>query len=433
MRGRILPPATSTRIRLLKATNFTLLLQPAHLRANSHHTSPLTTVNEYETPKRSISGLIRDDFKELSASSRSRGTNPRLSGMNDKSPLRRSFEAHTQSIRECQPYNNHRVGSPRKSMPLPARKHAFPFNIISPKRRSSGGPVDSLNENPSCYHATGVARETNSERSNSNSPQKCVNELEKTPLSQRLIRLDNRYSLPSDLGSVDVDVTPTKKRSVHRQARLIDGALFQGKTRKGKDIRESNKKDGLSSEQITKVSSSFHFQRASRASWLHTVLSRFQGKQKHQQPELRKQRSSLGDCGLISQTSRRIDEYCEEKAYAPCLPQIDQARKTFNMGLDGAWDEEHNNKPLPLSPFEQSARPSLQSDTERYIFQQSPDISPFESRTLFTSPKFTKNTQQDELRSLVSATMSGPQELSPKEKALNYRYSNTSSSSPPVS
>lgn len=350
------------------------------------------------------------------------------------SPLRRMTDDADEPIKIALQVD-HRTGSPRRSMPPPARKHVFPFNLISPKRRkSAASPELSSLDRATSDSIEYSSRDLSPERSTSNSAQDRLGDASvKTPLSQHFNRQDNRYSLPSDFGSLDADATLPKGPTAHRQARMIDGALFQGKTRKGRLIRESTPNGTLSPEYAIQVC--FHSHQEPRASWLHAILNRLQGKQrrKHADPELRKQHSSLGDCGLIGQSSRDFNEYCQEVTAVPSLPQMNKAPVAFTMGLDGSWDEEHNNKPLPLSPLEQSARPSLQSETERYIFQQSPEIAIFDFRKSFASPGLVKNRQRDELRSLVSATMSGPQELSPKEKALKYRYSAESSQSPPVS
>lgn len=431
VRGRILPPATSTRIRLLKATNFTIL-QTARSRASSYRLSCLTTVDELETLHNLSNRAGQHHAELLSPSANCQNSSIVTSDHADETTVLGCAEdGVTQKVKVVLHVDS-RTGSPRKSMPLPTRKHTFPFSLISPKRRNSTAiPLD-LGVDSDVV--TSVTREASIEISPWHSPQNGFDDsAEKTPLSQRLNRQSNRHSLPSDLGSLDNEITPIKGRAVNRQARMIDGALFQGKTRKGKSIRGNTKNDTLPSEQKAQVCS--HPQQTSRVSWLHTLLNRLQSKQrrKHAESEHRKQRSSLGDCGLLGQITRDSSESLRQTEATLHLPQIDKAPATFNMGLDGAYDDEHNNKPLPLSPFENSARPSIQSETERYIFQQSPQVAIFDFRKPFASPQSVKSRQEDELRSLVSATMSGPPELSQREKEFKYRYSDNSPVSPPIS
>ncbi|KAK5955751.1 hypothetical protein OHC33_003392 [Knufia fluminis] len=121
------------------------------------------------------------------------------------------------------------------------------------------------------------------------------------------------------------------------------------------------------------------------------------------------------------------------------LPEMRQTTPLRGLGFNGAYDE-YSNKPLPLSPADQSGRPSIQSETQRMFFGRNKDTasnttSPlvFGSSASFASSGITQIKEKDELRSLVSATMSGPQELSPKEKGWKYRFSSSTSRSDPPS
>lgn len=104
----------------------------------------------------------------------------------------------------------------------------------------------------------------------------------------------------------------------------------------------------------------------------------------------------------------------------PAMPLMD-------LGFHSNYDS--SNKPLPPSPADQSWRPSIQSETQRsfFGFDQIPVV--LDPNASFPSPGLAKIKEKDELRSLVSATMSGPQELSPKERGLRFRFSTSSAGS----
>lgn len=340
------------------------------------------------------------------------------------------------------------VDAPRRSMPAPARRHGFPFSLLSPRMRTSADIPDSRGH---------IARSENSPTSSDNkasglasysrSPMTQDTEIttsetrEKTPLSMRLgCKQENRYSLPSDLGSTDVEATPTKRRAVHRQARLIDGALFHGRTRKRKVV--GSEKGGTQSpvkvvtDVAAKRSSGQSTQQSSRASWLHNILTRFRGEydRTSKQPKLRKQHSTLAGCISSGPHITRSSMPTQHQNTAH-YPEMRQATSLRGLGFNGACDEQRN-KPLPLSPAELGGRPSIQSETQRSFFGRNNEkLSPavFNPTASFASSGVTGIKGQDELRSLVSATMSGPQELSPKEKAWKHRVSSSSSRSDPPS
>ncbi|KAK5078360.1 hypothetical protein LTR64_003229 [Lithohypha guttulata] len=111
---------------------------------------------------------------------------------------------------------------------------------------------------------------------------------------------------------------------------------------------------------------------------------------------------------------------------------MQQVDPRSGQGLDGTFDE-RGHKPLPLSPIDGNARPSLQSDVERTFFADVSQPESFNYNPSIVSSGITRIREQDELRSLVSATMSGPQELSPKDKNFWNRYSSSTSQSAPSS
>ena len=336
----------------------------------------------------------------------------------------------------------------RRSMPAPARRHGFPFGLLSPKLRTSADLAVQDGHSARLEHdPTSPDKNSGGSASDSHSPTTQDTEITvseattKTPLSARFGRKqENRYSLPSDLGSTDVEATPTKRRAVHRQARLIDGALFHGKTRKDNVVGSENgaiKSPVKVATDITaKRSSGQSAPQSSRASWLHNVLTRFRGEhgRNPKQPKLRKQHSTLASCissgPYITRSSMPTQQQSNTR-----FPEMRQATPLRGLGFNGACDE-HSNKPLPLSPAEQGGRPSLQSETQRSFFGRNNEkLSPagFDPTASFASSGITGIKEKDELRSLVSATMSGPQELSPKEKAWKYRFSSSSSRSNPPS
>lgn len=336
----------------------------------------------------------------------------------------------------------------RRSMPAPARRHGFPFGLLSPKLRTSAdlpnqdGHYARPEDDP-----MSPDKKSGGSASNSRSPTTQDTEITaseataKTPLSARFGRKqENRYSLPSDLGSTDVEATPTKRRAVHRQARLIDGALFHGKTRKGNAIGSetggTKSPVKVATDIAAKRSSGQSAHQSSRASWLHNVLTRFRGEHDRnpKQPKLRKQHSTLASCIASGPHITRSSMPTQQQSNTR-FPEMRQATPLRGLGFNGACDE-HSNKPLPLSPAEQGGRPSIQSETQRSFFGRNNEkLSPavFDPTASFASSGITGIKEKDELRSLVSATMSGPQELSPKEKAWKYRFSSSSSRSDPPS
>jgi len=342
----------------------------------------------------------------------------------------------------------HGVEAPRRSMPAPTRRHGFPFSLLSPRMRTSADLLDSRGHIARSENSTASSdNKFNGLTSDSRSPTTQDTEITtsetrgKTPLSVRLgYKQENRYSLPSDLGSTDVEATPTKRRAVHRQARLIDGALFHGRTRKGKVVGSEKGATKSPVKVVTDVaakrSSGQSTQQSSRASWLHNVLTRFRGEhdRNSKQPKLRKQHSTLAGCISSGPHITRSSMPTQHQNTAH-YPEMRQTTSLRGLGFNGACDE-HNNKPLPLSPAEQGGRPSIQSETQRSFFGRNNEklsSAVFNPTASFASSGVTGIKEKDELRSLVSATMSGPQELSPKVKAWKHRFSSSSSRSDPPS
>lgn len=346
------------------------------------------------------------------------------------------------------------LASPRKSMPAPSRRHHFPFDLVSPKRITLA-KVSTLHHDQNRSNSKSIVSATkqeqkeghslNREECDSCSPVTDINiakvneDPEKTPLSQRLLKFaENRYSLPSSLGPVDIEATPSNKRVAHRQARMIDGALFQGKTRKEIYVDNHSTSTPSPVKAAAEASSrrlSWHSpKRSPRQSWLHNVLMRFHSKQirKSKQPKARKHHSGLGGCGINELQYSRDDMPIDQESTTPHEPETRPATSRMDFGFDGVNDD-RNNKPLPLSPAQQRYTPSLQSETQRIFFDRSTDEDGINS-SLHSAHSYVFHLRdKGDLRSLVSATMSGPHELSSKDSDLNYRYSSSSSLTAPAS
>lgn len=331
----------------------------------------------------------------------------------------------------------------------PSLKYGFPFSLASPRRRS--GTTSPRPDQSGSLSADVILEEEGSVSipmeaiSTTKSPITTVLEdnsdlgAKQTPSSAHIggDRI-NRYSLPSDLSSTDREATPTKRRASHRQARMIDGALFHGKTRKGKFVESDSV--GASAGSAVKENSENEIRRLSgqstkqhqRGSWLHNVWTRLHGEHRRHSshPKLRKKHSSLTNCGLIGSppSSSRSTLQPGSSKFA----EMTETTPTPRFGLDGIC-EERLNKPLPLSPGELH-RPSIQSDIHRTFFGRNP--RPVLLSSASDSPvlqQYSSSHKDVDLSSLVSATMSGPHELSPKEKSWRYRLSDSSSKLRPAS
>lgn len=101
-------------------------------------------------------------------------------------------------------------------------------------------------------------------------------------------------------------------------------------------------------------------------------------------------------------------------------------------GLDGAFDET-DAKPLPWSPADERPRSIMQDELERMFAVDGLEQYGDNSGVSVSSSGLSQVKTQDNIRSIVSGTTTGPQELSPIEKALRYRFSSTSSHSAPSS
>lgn len=465
VRGQILPPPTHARIRLLKATNFaTLQLAQKRSRTTSFlrsprasstslfvHSNNLDTVYEVvDTTPLCVSASV-DDYHQilLDQTPGNRGT-----GRAQKhSPAASSGSSQPPEENVLLPSRRYNpkdivLGSPRRSMPAPTRRHGFPFDLLSPRRKTSPDPPNHYSNGAMPKEAQlSPGRNSNGSGCNSRSPITqdtnftTSDVIEKTPRSLRFGRNhDNRYSLPSDFGSTDAEATPRKRRAVHRQARLIDGALFHGKSRKGNFTAGENSGTNSPVKAVPETSSHRSSwqstQEPPRTSWLHNALARFRGEhsRKSKQPKLRKQHSILVSCTSNSPQITRSSMPAQQQTNAH-IPEMRQTTPLRGLGFNGACDE-YSNKPLPLSPAEQGSRPSIQSETQRTFFGRNKETSSSAGLDLdpsFASSGITQIRDKDELRSLVSATMSGPQELSPQEKALKYRFSSSTTRSEPPS
>lgn len=341
--------------------------------------------------------------------------------------------------------------SPREFPAYLPRKHSFPFNLVSPRRRRVA--VSPQYDRSSSLGVGVIVEEAEGEEGTSptieatlayNSPETCLWKggddtwtRQTPPSAQAGSERVNRFSLPSDLGAVSREATPTKRRASHRQARMIDGALFHSKTRRGKVIGDGN----INAGSLVKDNENDEIQQLdvhsagqnTRGSWLRSVWARFHGEHRRNsaQPKLRNQHSSLTSCGLVGSppfNSSRAFQLSKSS-----MAEMKQTGPVSRFGLDGAC-EEHLNKPLPLSPGDLQ-RPSKQNNIHRTFFGRSP--KPVLPTTEVLPPSMFQRgpspPKDVDLSSLVSATMTGPHELSPKEKSWSYRLSDSSLNSGPAS
>lgn len=294
---------------------------------------------------------------------------------------------------------------PHRSMPVPCRKHGFPFDLASPRRRSckisQEGNTTAQNRLAEAATILKEKLEQGDDEINevavkslsptTNSTGQAVSEVnEKTPLSFRFSRhQENRYSLPSELSSTEIDATPSKRRALHRQARMIDGALFHPRTRKGKFI-ESDTAGGTSpvkavAEKLAKRLSVQSTQHANspRTSWLQNVMARFRTDigRKQQHPKLRKRHSSLADCGMTSPGQHHPPAACHG-AVTGTAEMRQVLPPPTSVGFNGV--SEYHNKPLPLSPAEEIRR-SLASEAQCTFFAHASSFNPSLSKTSATS------------------------------------------------
>ena len=343
--------------------------------------------------------------------------------------------------------------SPRRSMPAFLQNHDKPFGLPSPRRRSCTlsqqcDTVSAAQNGPSevgtaleerLDHGHGVNDDVVSKSfppATKSSSQVALEASEKTPLSLRFGRQqENRQSLPSELSSIEVDSTPSKKRALHRQVRMIDGALFHPRTRKGKFIESDTTRGNSPVKPVTeKPAKRLTLQliphvNSPRVSWLQNVINRFRSeshrKQQQQQPpspplKLRKRHSSLADCGMANICKHNTPATRHRAATA--TSEMKEVPSSTTCGFDGV--NEHHNKPLPLSPADEG-RTSLTSETQRSFFGRSTTLNPYLPKSSVLSP------DHSDLASLVSATMTGPQELSPKEERWKHNSLSSSQTGPP--
>lgn len=324
------------------------------------------------------------------------------------------------------------------------RQHGFPFNIVSPRRRNSAISPPSETSKSSTIGviaekaSSSITAKTTSSFGSTTSPDRGreIDAGKKRTISSAHASdaRVNRFSLPPDLGPTSREVTPTKRRASHRQARMIDGALFDGQNRKGKFVQNvDTSTDSVVNDARENEVYSHLTDNIPRKSWLRNVWTRFHGERRRSsaQPKLRKQHSSLTSCGLVS--SPRSPASKVMHLGSSKIAEMTQTTPLTVLGLDGTC-EQHLNKPLPLSPGDRG-RPSMQSDIHRTFFGRSPKPSTLstETTTLPAFPQESASHQGTDLASLVSATMAGPHELSPREKLWRYRFSDSSFKSGPAS
>lgn len=322
----------------------------------------------------------------------------------------------------------------------PSRRNVFPFHLVSPRRRSKA--ISERLTKDDWQGVTSIPEEEDDSSTGVNTTLQVESSVTNTvkdvsEVSTKQTPPFNRFSLPSELGSISREATPTRQRASHRQARLIDGALFDGKTRNGASVEgatltiASEVKHSPKNE--AKMLSGHFTAQHTKGSWLRNVWTRFHGEYRRNStnPKLRKQHSSLTSCGLVG--SPLSSKYLASQPAASTIAEMKQTTPTPRFGLDGAC-EEHLNKPLPLSPGDLK-RPSVHSDIHRTFFGRSPKpiLNSPEVTTLPTTQRFFMPGQEVDLSLLVSATMSGPQELSSREKSWKYRFSDSSLRSGPLS
>lgn len=390
------------------------------------------------------------DYHQLLSDEVLRRHSPKVSSDSSQQDTKEvTDERYLLSARRYDPTTSTSVSrSSRASIADAPRKYTFPFNLASPRRRS--GTASPRPDQHSSFGVDVIPEEESGELAPANTISPVGSPIasalcgegnlstKQTPSSvQTGGDKNNRYSLPSEFGSTDREATPTRRRAAHRQARMIDGALFQGKSRKGKFIESDNigagspvkKKNESQNKRLSGQSTKQH----SRESWLHNVLTRFRGDHHRNSahPKLRKRHSSLTSCGIVG-SPKSNDSSSFQPDTSP-VAEMKQTTPTPRFGFDGTAEERHN-KPLPLSPGDLPS-PSIQSDIQRTFFGRNPNPVLLSPDTSVSTPpqQLPSFRKASDLTSLVSATMSGPHELSPKEKAWRYRLStSTTRSGPPT-
>ena len=431
-------PPTSTRIRLLKNANFLAAqntLEPVETshNDNGYRSTIIPTIFEEESISsftlpfpRSVSAGVLD---HCTNSPQSNNLNVEVNNRNPTQPFDRTQDNTLKSVA-----SRIRVieGSPHRSLPashrvqsIDPRKDCQESQIETTARKDDHELLttqQSVTKNNVSTSVTADAHQTHD-----NGIRAYHEESLRPPtIAFQVNDIDKRLSLPSDLSSQDVENTPRTKR--HRQARMIDGALIGGRQR-ASTVTEDIKVDlhpSMSMQLNVDTKTTRGKEHHPRVSWLHNIIQRFRnekGKQtKSHSPKLLRKHSSL-----LNPSNSDIYEKSGIMAQHIYNAGFRASPRKNNTGLDGT-DERFpsHNKPLPLSPGDESGRPSIQSDVQRGFFGFDQPSTGFDSCEPFAPSYSESYLNRDELRSLVSATMSGPGEISPKEKALRYRFSESS-------
>lgn len=399
IQGRLLPQPTAVRTRLLKSANF-LAAQSA--RDGQHR--------RYST------------VEHVSSSTRC--------AENERDLL---LDHHA-----SQPVPNVSAKSPRRSLPATVTKFPFPQVLSTPQKRASMITNQQMtDESPrrglagvTVYSPPRYSRPSPKKLERNQRPIHVPHRGEIEPLTTETGEPNIRSSRISEDRASSAQSTTCERRHTHRQARLIDGALFQatGGAARSETPKSRSPVKVMLEKTTKRLSAHTTKQQSQRDSWIHSIWTRFRGdcKQRHL------------DCSRHpSLSSHALDSPGQEKqppAMTPMQRELDKDRSgmqqvlpPLRFGYDGA--AEYMNKPLPCSPADCVARHSLSSETQRQFFQIPASLQ----GSIVTSPPASAASsgidrfcQKLEFDGLVSATMSGPQELSP----VKLTYESRASSSP---
>ena len=221
---------------------------------------------------------------------------------------------------------------------------------------------------------------------------------------------------------------PQRRRTAHRHARLIDGAIFPFKGRKSNAARSSvDVQEHLSPDagkrSLFRLSWTPTRQKSqSRSSWLQGFKSIFRtSSNKSQQPHARHRHNS--SLGTIADAPLSMSH--PRQTLIPNNSNSVQGSRRYNFGLDGTSDDLPSpsssplNKPLPLTPIEIVHRLSSGTPSKSNSVGQSQTFSHQPHSASTSSTKISQVSSKHEFRAIArdlasadGSTMYHP-ELSP--------------------
>lgn len=318
---------------------------------------------------------------------------------------------------------NPSIQSPRRSLPAAVTKFPFPQVLLTPQRRVSIAihrqrDGESPQQSPISVTVDSPPRCIRPSRKEPGGDQSPVHVREQSEIAPLTTDNGEPNISSSDISEDDIPRTQTTtctRRYTHRQARLIDGALFQvnGGAAKPETPKSRSPVKVMLEKTTKRLSVHTAKQQSQRDSWIHNIWTRFRGDYKQRHSDCSKH-SAFATHPLDSPEKQPPAMTPSQRRYNRNPSEMQQVLPPLTFGYDGT--AEHNNKPLPLSPADFVARQSLSSDTQRQFFQIPVSLH----GSVVTSPPVSavssgidRFCQKLEFDGLVSATMRGPQELSP--------------------